>query len=236
MFFHCSQGCPPGEILERLEPTWADVLGGDDVDDLTEDEVLGYVNQVQETPDPRPALEFTSLADLCARVDTAGPRRWLIRGIWPGGAYGVHAAEMKAQKTWNALDLAVSGASGTPWLGTYPIEDTGPVVIFAGEGGEASIVRRLRAICASRDLKAENLPITICTRAPHLGDAGHMLAFQTHLEAVRPRLVILDPLYLSLGGADGKDLCAMGRLLERPQILCDQLGTSLIVVTHFNRG
>jgi hypothetical protein len=28
----------------------------------------------------------------------------------------------------------------------------------------------------------------------------------------------------------------MGWLLERPQILCDTLGTPLVVVTHFNRG
>ena len=186
---------------------------------------------------PRPAvLEFATLAELCARVDEAGPRRYLIRGIWPAGAYGVHAAEMKAQKTWNADDLAVSVASGTDWLGAHPVDDPGPVVIFAGEGGEASVVRRVRAICASRGLRAEDLPVTVCTRAPHLSDLAHMAVFAEHVRAVRPRLVLLDPLYLSLGGADGKDLYGMGRLLERPQILCDQLGASLLVVTHFNRG
>jgi hypothetical protein len=229
----CFQGCPTEEILEPLGMTLADLCADDDTDDLGQ-EVSSRTGD--ETPETRSALEFTTLADLCARVDAAGPRQWLIRGIWPGGAYGVHAADMKAQKTWNALDLAVSTASGTDWLNTYPIDDPGPVVIFAGEGGEASIVRRIRAICASRDLTAENLPITICTRAPHLGDAVHMLAFADHLEAIRPRLVLLDPLYLSMGGADGKDLYGMGRLLERPQILCDQLGASLVVVTHFNRS
>jgi hypothetical protein len=197
------------------------------------DQLVGLA-QPQATT--QPALEFATLADLCARVDGAGPRQWLIRGIWPGGAYGVHAAEMKAQKTWNALDLAVSVASGTPWLDHYPVDDTGPVVIFAGEGGAASIVRRLRAICASRGLHAEDLPITICMRAPHLSDLAHMIAFREHVEALRPKLVELDPLYLAMGGADGKDLYAMGQLLERPQILCDQLGASFIVVTHFNRG
>ena len=72
-------------------------------------------------------LPFRSLADLCRDVDAAGPRRWLIRGIWPAGAYGVHAAEPKAGKTWNALDLAVSVASGTPWLGRHPRRRSRPV-------------------------------------------------------------------------------------------------------------
>ena len=159
-----------------------------------------------------------------------------IRGIWPSGAYGVHAAEMKAQKTWNALDLAVSVASGTDWLGAFPVDDPGSVVIFAGEGGEAAIVRRIRAICASRGLRAEDLAIIVCARAPHLSDVGHMAIFAEQVETTEPRLVLLDPLYLSLGGSDGRDLYGMGQVLERPQIVCDSLGVSFVVVTHFNRG
>lgn len=182
------------------------------------------------------ALRFTTLADLCAEVDAAGPRGFLIRGIWPAGAYGVHAAEPKAGKTWNALDLAVSVASGTPWLGLHPIDTTGPVVVFAGEGGPGNIVRRIRAIAASRGVAAERLSITICTRAPHLADAEHLRVMAEHLAAVRPVLVVLDPLYLAAGGANGADLYAMGRLLEGPQHLCEDAGASLVVVTHFNRA
>jgi hypothetical protein len=185
---------------------------------------------------PLPVLKFHTLSELCARVDAASPRRWLIRGIWPAGAYGVTAAEMNAGKTWAALDLAVSTASGTAWLGTYPIDDPGPVLVFAGEGGEASIVRRIRAICASRDLKAEDLPITICTRAPHLADVTHRLAFAEQVQLLRPRLVILDPLYLALGGADGKNIYGKGELLEKPQHICEDVGASLVVVTHHNRS
>ncbi len=183
-----------------------------------------------------PALQFRTLADLCADVDAAGPRRWLVRGVWPSGAYGVHAAEPKAGKTWNALDLAVSVASGTPWLGQHPVDTAGPVVVFAGEGGDGNIVRRLRAIAAARDLAAESLPISVCTRAPHLAEQAHMQAMADHLEAVRPALVVLDPLYLAAGGANGADLYAMGRLLEGPQHLCERVGAALMVVTHFNRS
>ncbi len=180
-------------------------------------------------------LHFRSLADLCVEVDAAGPRRYLIRGIWPAGAYGVHAAEMKAQKTWNATDLAVSVASGTDWLGEFPIDAPGSVLMFAGEGGPESVVRRLRAICASRGLKAETLPIVVCTRAPHLTDDAHMAEFTRQVQQQRPRLVVLDPLYLSAGGASGSDLYAMGRVLEQPQHLCEQAGAALFIVTHFNR-
>jgi 5S rRNA maturation endonuclease (ribonuclease M5) len=197
------------------------------------DELVDQV--VDDEPPSEAVLQFRTLAELCARVDTAGPRRWLIRGIWPAATYGVHGAPMKAQKSWNAFDAAVSVASGTDWLGAFPVDDPGPVIIFAGEGGEAAIVRRLRAICAARNLRAEDLPIVICTRAPHLANDAHLQLMADQLAAVQPRLVVLDPLYLAAGGADGKDLYAMGRLLERPQHLCDHAGTALLVVTHYNR-
>lgn len=188
------------------------------------------------TPLPPAVLQFSTLADLCAAVDAAGPRRFLVRGIWPAGAYGVHAAEPKAGKTWNALDLAVSVASGTPWLGQHPVDTTGPVVVYAGEGGAGNIVRRIRAIATSRGLRAEALSITVCTRAPHLADSTHLEAMAGHMAAVQPVLIILDPLYLAAGGANGADLYAMGQLLEGPQLLCEEAGASLVVVTHFNRS
>jgi len=126
-------------------------------------------------------------------------------------------------------------ASGTPWLGALPVDNSGPVLVFAGEGGEEAIVRRIRAICAGRDLSAEDLPITICTRAPHLGDLAHLHLMRQQLEGQQPRLVVLDPLYLAAGGANGKDIYEMGRLLERPQHLCGDVGAALFVVTHYNR-
>jgi hypothetical protein len=181
-------------------------------------------------------LPFLTLAELCAKVDATGPRKYLIRGTWPSGAYGVLAGEMKSQKTWKAVDLAVSVASSTPWLGAFPIDDPGPVIMFAGEGGEASTVRRIRAVCESRGLRAEDLPITVCVRAPHLSSGDHLKVFAEQVQRIRPKLVTLDPLYLSAAGAKGSDLYGMGELLERGQLICDSVNASFLVVTHFNRG
>jgi hypothetical protein len=182
-----------------------------------------------------PALEFQTIAAACAEVDNAGPRRFLIRGIWPAGVHGVHAAEMKAQKTWNGCDLAVSVASETDWLGAYPIDDPGSVIFFIGEGGKPNIIRRLRSICASRGLRLEDLPIWLCVRSPRLQDVQHMALFEQQVQTVRPKLVILDPLYLSVGSANGTDLSAVGQVLEKPQHVCEVVGAALFVVTHTNR-
>jgi len=198
---------------------------------------------LDQPPEPDPAekaqasggLHFLTLAELCAKIDAQGPRRWLLRGLWPAGEYGVHSAEMKAQKTWNTVDLAVSVSSGTPWLGAIEVDDPGPVVMFAGEGSESNLVRRLRAVCAARDIKAEELPVVVCTRAPHLSDRLHLIEMAAKIEAVRPRLVTLDPFYLSARGAQATSLYDMGALLEGPQHICQEAGAALWVATHNNR-
>lgn len=199
---------------------------------------VGTADQEQLEPrEPRTMLlEFLTVAELRAKVTARGPRRWLIRRLWPSGTYGVHGAEQKAQKTWNGLDLVVSVASGTPWLGHFEIDDPGPVLVFVGEGGESGILRRIDAIAEARGLDADQLPIVVCARAPHLSDTGHMHQMREQLDKIRPRLVLLDPLYLSAKGAKLGDLYAMGELLERAQHACDDVSAALWVNHHHNRN
>jgi len=211
----------PSEPPEEDLPPWPDPR------DLPADEPAMY----------GPALEFHSIAQLRALVAAQGPRRWLLRGIWPAGDYGIHGAEPKAQKTWNTNDLAVAVASGTPWLGFIPVETPGPVLMFVGEGGRGNTLRRIDAAAEARGLNADDLPIEVCDKAPHLSNAVHMELFAQRVQQVRPVLVTLDPLYLAAGrGAELGDLYKMGALLERPQHICQATGTSLFVVHHFNRG
>lgn len=191
-------------------------------------------NHTREEPPP-PALTFRTLVDLAAAVDAQGPRRWLLRGVWPAGDYGIHAAEHKAQKTWTTADLVISVASGTPWLGAIPVDNPGPVLMFVGEGGDANTLRRLRATAHNRDVIAETLPIVICTRAPHLGDRTHLHLLAEQVKKQQPVLVTIDPLYLSAAGANLGDLYAMGALLETPQRICQAAGAALWIVTHYNR-
>ena len=187
-------------------------------------------------PPPPPKLEFFTIRRLIKEVEEAGPRKWLLREIWPSGDYGVLAGEMKTQKTWCAIDMVISVASGTPWLGHVPVDDPGPVLMFSGEGGKANIVARLRAIAETREVSLAKLDIVVCPRAPHLSDKNHLDQVADALAEVRPKLVVVDPLYLAAGGANGADLYAMGSLLEDIQHRCQDVAAALAVIHHFNRG
>jgi hypothetical protein len=190
---------------------------------------------------PIPAeLGIASFGEVAARVAAAGEPRWLVEGLWPADAYGVLAADVKAGKTWAALDLAVSVACGLPWFGRFPCPAPGGVLLFLGEGGERAMVRRIQAIAshkhANPQLVGERL--RLCFRVPQLAapGAGHqLLAVEQELATHPAALVILDPLYLAAGGASGSSLYDMGAVLQAIQGVCQHAGCALLVVTHWKK-
>jgi hypothetical protein len=193
----------------------------------------------------RPALPAAELgiscyAEVAARVAAAGEPRWLIQGLWPADAYGVLAAQEKAGKTWAALDLAVSVATGRPWLDHFACPTPGPVLVFLGEGGERATVRRIEAIATAKGIDPDQLAdqLRLCFRVPRLaapGAGGELAAIQAELEAHPAALVVLDPLYLAAAGASGSNLYDMGAVLQAIQGVCQQAGCALLVVTHWNK-
>jgi hypothetical protein len=180
-------------------------------------------------------LKFYDVGELAATVDAAGRPEYLLASLWAQGDYGVLGAVDKSGKTWLAADVAVSVASGTPWLGIFSVISAGPVLLFSGEGGMRKVVRRLRAVCAARGVELESLPIRVCLRVPHLTSQAAMLLVGDEIAATRPALVIIDPLYLAARGARTSDLADMGGHLEEAQIIAQRYGAALMIVHHWNQ-
>lgn len=191
-----------------------------------------------EEPQRQPDLVFRTLAEVAQDVDSRPPRPWLFEPVVVAGDYGVMSAQDKAGKTWAILDAAVSCAAGLPWMGLFPAGAPGPVLVFLGEGSDAKLLRRIRAVTASKGLDratGDALEIVACFRAPQLNDAQHRHLVQRAIEKYRPKLVIVDPLYLAAGGANGADLYSMGALLGSIQHIVQAAGASLLISHHWNK-
>jgi hypothetical protein len=183
-----------------------------------------------------PPLVFHTLGELIDIVAKRPAPKFLASPIWPGDAYGVLGAVMKAGKTWLVSDLVVTTAYGGAWLGKFPIERPGPVVAFLGEGGDRKMLRRIAAVAEFYGIvEHRSLPIVLCLRAPHLNDEQHLDVIADKLDEVRPSLTVIDPLYLAARGAHGSLLYEMGAVLEDIQLLCQQVGSALLVSHHHNR-
>jgi len=197
-------------------------------------------SRARRIPLPTSEMAISPYGEVATRVAAAGGPRWLIQGLWPADAYGVLAAQEKAGKTWAALDLAVSVATGRPWLDHFACPNPGPVLVFLGEGGERATVRRIEAIATAKGVDSDQLAeqLRLCFRVPRLaapGAGGELAAIQVELADHPAALVVLDPLYLAAAGASGSNLYDMGAVLQAIQGVCQQAGCALLVVTHWNK-
>ena len=121
-------------------------------------------------------------------------RRWLIENLWARAGVGIIGGAPKCCKSWLGLDLAVSVASGTPCLDTFPIAEPGGALVYMAEDTASVVKERLEGLCRQRGLNLAALPIGVIT-APSvrldLPRDQHRLAETVRREV--PRLLLLDP-------------------------------------------
>ena len=139
-------------------------------------------------PETLPVVRAADLEEL----DPA--RRWLIEPLWIHAGVGTIGGLPKSCKSWLGLDMAVSVASGTPCLDTFPVRDPGSVLLFMAEDAGSLVKARLRGLCRHRSLDLNSLPIDVIT-APVL--RLDLPADQQRLQETvcrrAPRLLLLDP-------------------------------------------
>lgn len=159
---------------------------------------------------------------------------WLRRG-----SYAVLGAEYKAGKTFLAMDMGISIASGTPFLGIVPVK-VGNVAMMHNEGDSLEFVDRLRAVAAA---KGVTLTDEILDRlmfqegASKLDRPEEVSRLYDNLAEFKPALTVIDPWYMSAGDeADGKTISKMGVVLGNLQGVAQEIGSALLVTAHWNKS
>jgi len=163
--------------------------------------------------------------------------RYLIPGILaagqPGGIYGA----VKTLKTSLAADLLISLASGTPFLGRFPVAGPGRVLFLSGESGLDALQSLARRICAERGLSLESLEnFVVSTDLPRLDRPVDLMALQELIEREKPVCVVIDPIYLAMDSSKSRSLFAMGAMLRPLAELCQSTGCAVLVVHHAKRA
>lgn len=160
---------------------------------------------------------------------------WLVESIWSHLAVGFLAGQPKCTKTWMALDLAVSVASGTPCLGTFPVAAPGPVLVYLAEDALPRVRERILAISAARGVALDGLDLHVitapCLRLDEDGDRGRLVRT---VEKLRPRLLVLDPL-VRLWSGDENNSGEVSALLGFLRTLAREHDLALVVVHHMSK-
>ncbi len=172
-----------------------------------------------------------------AELDTdPQPERWLIESLWADEAVGIVGGEPKCCKSFLALDLAVSVASGTPCLRHFPARQRGPVLLFAAEDPLHVVRRRLEAIALAANVDFEKLDIHVIT-APslRLDIEEDRRRLRATVEAMNPKLLVLDP-FVRLHRADENVVADVAPLLGYLRQLQRSFHTAVLLVHHARKG
>jgi len=182
------------------------------------------------TAEPFPVIRMAEV-----RQDLGRPA-WLVEPLWAAGGAGVLGGHPKSGKTWLALEMAVSVASGSPCLGAYPVHDAGPVLLYLAEDSASSAHERVQGICRHRGLCLENLDLLLL-RTPVLRldsrvDAERLAAT---VAAVRPKLLVLDP-FVRVHSADENSASEISRLLATLTALKRAFEVAVLLVHHVRKN
>jgi hypothetical protein len=161
---------------------------------------------------------------------------WLVEQLWTHQAVGVIGGGPKLGKSWLALDMAVSIASGTPCLATFQVHVSGPVLLYAAEDSTAALRARIEMLARVRRLDFDNLDVRVITAGSLRLDR---LEDQDRLEATvvlhRPLLLVLDPL-IRIHAIDENVSGQVAALLGYLRMLQRKTGTAVALVHHVRKN
>ena len=177
----------------------------------------------------KPASELWEKAD--------EPIPWLVKDVFSADQPTIFGAKRKCLKTTMLTDLAVSLASGLPFLGHFEIPRKFRTLFVTGESNERAAMRRIRRAGRKRNLSQSDfselwVEAIDFPKLPQPDQIGMMA------ESVRERkieVVILDPLYRGMDGSvNASNLFEVGDCLGN--FMAAMRPVPVIIAHHFRKN
>ena len=147
-------------------------------------------------------------------------------------------AAPKTGKSWLVLGLAMSIASGRPWLGLYGTE-VGRVLILDNELRRAVIANRIPDVVSALGVGMDEVRerVVVESLRGQLRDIRAMAQYFAEIPPGEFAVVVLDALYKFLpAGIDENDNGAMAEVYNHIDAYAERLDCSFIVVHHTTKG
>lgn len=174
---------------------------------------------------------------------------WLVDEWLPDGSITFLVSPPESYKTWILLDLAVSVSAGVPFLGKFRVNSPGSTLIIQQEDSHAGLTDRL-ALIAEQKLgvlprlegkewvipSMPDIPIYVHPdRQLRFGNKKVIEEMEQQIATLRPRVVMIDPLYSTTDSTDNY----MADLANRMMVLKtwrDKYGCSFVIAHHSKKN
>jgi hypothetical protein len=215
--------------------------------------VRSLIEGLRSTPASKEGLDRVSLDQFMSAPLEQGA--WLVQGVWLQKTVGLIVGSPRIGKSWLALDLAFSIASGEPFLGVYPVLNPGPTVYIAKEDPDYLLYDRVvkLQIAHRRGGVIDNqhrIVFPLSEEIPLYFDLGRQFDFGSGeiepllqwLQSIRERhgrvaLVIFDPLLRMMSGVDEFKASEVGATVFQAAVrIQKEIGSSVALVHHRAKG
>lgn len=174
---------------------------------------------------------------------------WLVDEWLPDKSITFLVSPPESYKTWILLDLAVSVASGTPFLGRYQINNPGPTMIIQQEDSHEGLTDRL-ALIVEQKLNAvpklegdtwqvpamPDLPIYVHpSRQLRFDNKKVMEELEQQIATIRPKVIMIDPLYSTTASTDNY-MADLANQMMALKTFRDKYGCSFLIAHHSKKN
>lgn len=161
--------------------------------------------------------------------------RWLVHDLWGIESVGFIGGAPKCAKTWLGLDIAVSVASGTPCLGRFAVDATGPALVYLAEDALPQVRERIVGLVTHRGLALDTLDLHVIT-APtvRLDVPRDQQRLEATVARLHPKLLLLDPL-VRLHRIDENSSADISALLGFLRELSRRHALAIVLVHHMSK-
>jgi len=210
-------------------------------------------NDVTEDKKEEEELDWIPFGELLTHTERP---EWLIDGWWMDANVGWIAGTGKSYKTVISLDMAISVASGAPFLGQYKVNKPGPVLMIQEEDPMWRVASRSYVIARAKGLlRADSLnewgqdvtqispqsehpiPIQSLVGSGFLFQDEDMLhKIEKKIAQVQPRMVMFDPWFMMSMGVDEFKSSEIVEFLRILKDFRNRFHCSIVIVHHYNKG
>lgn len=226
----CQMVVPTEAFRATLLENYSDILQSVLLEVLGTPRKLFVSVRQQDAPGSGPPLLPVVQASNLKMSDPAD--QWLIENLWLREGVGIIGGPPRAYKSWLALDMAVSVASGSPCLEVFPVRCSGPVLIYAAEDSESSLRSRLESLARNRQIDFAHLDVRVITAdLLRLDLPDDQRRLEATIALHQPKLLIIDPL-VRIHGADENASGPMAALLGYFRALQRKNALAIILIHH----
>lgn len=195
-----------------------------------------------------PTFDVMKMADYVKGYGGAGVS-WAVSDWLPDKSITFLVSPPESYKTWLLLDLAVSIATGTPFLGQFQVNTKGSVLIIQQEDSHEGLTDRMALIV---EQKLNSLPkfdngewqVSPIPDIPIYVHPSRMLKFdnkkvleelEEQIKIIQPKVILIDPLYSTTSTVDNymADLANQMMILKTWR---DKYGCSFVLAHHSKKN